>query len=163
MFTFKVYWQVARGIVPALGATSLGMLSSSSCLCLSISVHHDEALAVCVADGRSCCSTLAVSSLLRPGALYIHRLCCVRGAHAHSSTADATCKLEGEPEPLVSADQLSERYYQGRFALNGLVKACSVRTVNVGLDCDDDESSSPVRQGSIIAGQERRVVLLKGW
>jgi hypothetical protein len=34
MLTLEVYLQVARAMVPALGAVSLGMLSSSSCLCL---------------------------------------------------------------------------------------------------------------------------------
>lgn len=82
-------------------------------------MYHGEALAVCVADGSICCSSLAVSSLLRPGALYIHGLRCVRGAHACSSSADATCKLEGEPEQLVSADM----YYQKQVNLLGTVSS----------------------------------------
>jgi hypothetical protein len=58
MLTLEVYWQVARGMVPALGAVSLGMLSSSSCLCLH---SASDRTMTNTYDLRTCCYCLYAS------------------------------------------------------------------------------------------------------
>lgn len=107
--TLDVYWQVARGMVPAFGATSLGMLSSSSCLCLQITGAGVRASVLLrLEQGEEAVDT--VESLLRIVRLHldvvhVHVLSCIQcGAHASAGSAGAVAMYAaGAPDRPLEA------------------------------------------------------------